>query len=155
MAIEKPKSKRMAEYETSGGIAYLTYCYRDRGMTDEQVSSEIGITRKTLYNWRKKSKKIEGAISLGKDTIDQRVENALLQSALNGNTMAQMYWLNNRKPDQWRRKTDNEKAKDEFENKKLQIELELMKKELEDIKSSDTTEIIVVDKWTGDDEEGN
>lgn len=155
MAIEKPNSKKMSEYETTDGMAYLTHCYRDRGMTDIQVAEEIGISRKTLYNWRKKSKKIEGAISLGKESIDQRVENALLQSALNGNTMAQIYWLNNRKPEQWRRKTKHEYTRENFEVEKMMIELELMKRELEDMKSSDKTEIIVVDAWANLDEKDN
>lgn len=150
MAIEKPKSKKIADYETPDGMAYLTYCYRDRGMTDEMVSEEIGISRKTLYNWRKRSKKIDGAINLGKETVDQRVENSLLQNALNGNTMAQIYWLNNRKPDQWRRKTNTEKTRENIEISKLEIELEMLKKELRELKSSDNTQIVVVDEWKND-----
>ena len=34
--------------------------------------------------------------------MDYKVENALLQSALAGNTTAQIFWLKNRRPDKWR-----------------------------------------------------
>ena len=78
------------------------YLYRDKGLDDEQVAKEIGIARKTLYNWRKKSKIIENAVNIGKASVDQKVENALLQSALSGNVTAMIFWLKNRKPDKWR-----------------------------------------------------
>lgn len=98
----KPDSKKITAYETADGVAYLVYLYRDKGLNDEQVAKEIGITRKTLYNWRKKSKTIENAVNIGKASVDQKVENALLQSALSGNVTAMIFWLKNRKPDKWR-----------------------------------------------------
>lgn len=41
-----------------------------------------------------------------KDFVDGQVENALLQSALAGNTTAQIFWLKNRRPDKWRDKME-------------------------------------------------
>lgn len=104
----KPDSKKIAAYETADGVAYLVYLYRDKGLDDEQVAKEIGITRKTLYNWRKKSKTIENAVNIGKASVDQKVENALLQSALSGNVTAMIFWLKNRKPNKWRERQTQE-----------------------------------------------
>ena len=36
--------------------------------------------------------------------MDFEVENALLKSAIDGNTTAQIFWLKNRRPDKWRDK---------------------------------------------------
>lgn len=96
------KRPSMAEYKTLEGQAYLTFLYRDKGMTDAQVAKEIGISRQTIYNWRKRSKEIDDAINKGKAFIDTMVENALLREALKGNVAAIMAWLYNRKRDRWR-----------------------------------------------------
>lgn len=99
---EIKKKPRYTDYETPEGRSYLTYLYRDRFMTDQQVADEIGITRRTLINWRNRSKIIADACSVGKQTVDTMVENALLQQALKGNIEACKYWLNNRKREKWR-----------------------------------------------------
>lgn len=90
-----------AYYETPEGLNYLTYLYRDRMMTDEEVAKEIGYTRRTIINWRNSSSKINTAISLGKQYVDTQVENALLKQALQGNVTAIIFWLKNRKPKAW------------------------------------------------------
>ena len=116
------KKPRITDYETPEGRNYLTYLYRDLSLTDEQVAEEIGITRKTLYNWKKKSKVIDQAIGLGKAYTDTLVENSLLQQALKGNVTATIFWLQNRKPDKWRSQAtiDKEMHKLELERKELE-----------------------------------
>ena len=47
--------------------------------------------------------------SKGKEVVDFQVENALLQSALDGNTTAQIFWLKNRMKDKWRDKPEPDK----------------------------------------------
>lgn len=89
-------------YESTEGRNYLTSLYRDRGLTDAQAAEAIGVSRRTLHNWRKKSKIIADAVQLGKNTVDVMVENRLLQEALGGNVTAMIFWLQNRKPDHWR-----------------------------------------------------
>lgn len=101
--IKNRKRPRMTDYETPEGRNYLTYLYRDLHYTDQQAADEIGISRRTIYNWRAKSKIIDQAIHLGKAYTDTLVENALLQQALQGNFKAAEFWLRNRKPDQWNR----------------------------------------------------
>ena len=85
------------------------------GLTDEQIAHNIGIDRTTLYRWKEKECNIYNALKRSKDIVDYEVENALLKSALEGNVTAQIFWLKNRKKEQWREKqeysSDNELQK--------------------------------------------
>ena len=74
------------------------------GLTDEQIAHNARITATTLYDWKKKYPEISEALKKGKEVVDFEVENALLKTALSGNVTAQIFWLKNRKPDQWRDK---------------------------------------------------
>lgn len=74
------------------------------GLTDEQIAKNIGITVSTFYEWKKKYSEISESLKKGKEVVDYQVENALLSSALEGNTTAQIFWLKNRRPDKWRDK---------------------------------------------------
>lgn len=97
------------------------------GLTDEQIAHNMGINVATLYVWKKKYNEISEALKKGKEVIDREVENALLKRALgykyteitkelteNGlvitktvekevvpDTTAQIFWLKNRKREQW------------------------------------------------------
>ena len=88
----------------------------------------MGISLSTFYAWKEKFPDISEAIKKGKEIIDFEVEQALLKRALgytytetrkeidaNGkkkvivtekqvepDTVAQIFWLRNRKPDKWR-----------------------------------------------------
>lgn len=99
------------------------------GLNDEQIAHNVGISRSTLKEWKLKHPAISAALKRGKEVIDLEVENALLKSALgftydevvteesdNGikkrvttkmalpNVTAQIFWLKNRRPEQWREK---------------------------------------------------
>lgn len=109
------------------GLLKLEGWARD-GLTDEQISSNMGITTSTLYVWKNKYSEISEALKRGKEVIDRQVENALLKRALGykyyevtiedgvetkrvtkevvPDTTAQIFWLKNRKPDVWRDKKD-------------------------------------------------
>lgn len=76
------------------------------GLTNEQIANNIGINVKTLYEWKNKESNISNALKKGKEVIDFEVENALLKSALEGNVTAQIFWLKNRKKEQWREKQE-------------------------------------------------
>lgn len=106
------------------------------GLTDEQIAKNIGINRTTLYDWKKKETNIADALKKGKKVIDFEVENALLKRALgyeyeeetyeNGiltkkvkkqvapDTTAQIFWLKNRKKEQWREKVEVVKTDDDL-----------------------------------------
>lgn len=79
------------------------------GLTDEEIAKNMGITAKTLYEWKNKYGEICEALKKGKEFADYQIENALYDSALNGNTTAQIFWLKNRRPDKWRDKPISDK----------------------------------------------
>lgn len=81
------------------------------GLTDEQIAKNIGIGERTLYEWKEKYPQISQSLKKGKEVVDYQVENALLSSALEGNTTAQIFWLKNRRPDKWRDKQKEETDK--------------------------------------------
>lgn len=81
------------------------------GLTDEQIAKNMGISAKTLFNWKTSYLPILQALKKGKEVVDYEVENALLSSALEGNTTAQIFWLKNRRPDKWRDKQKEETDK--------------------------------------------
>lgn len=76
------------------------------GLTNEQIANNIGINAKTLYEWKKKESKIGNILKKAREVVDYEVENALLKSALEGNVTAQIFWLKNRKKEQWREKQE-------------------------------------------------
>lgn len=51
------------------------------GLSVDQIASNIGITRKTLYNWREKHLPILHALRVGREAADFEVENALFKRA--------------------------------------------------------------------------
>ena len=80
------------------------------GLTFEQIAHNIGLNVTTLRDWRKKEPTISAILKKGREVVDYEVENALLKSALEGNTTAQIFWLKNRKKEQWREKVEIEKG---------------------------------------------
>lgn len=77
------------------------------GLTDEQIANNLGIGKTTFYRMCKEHLELLEHLKKGKEIVDYEVENALLKNALNGNVTAQIYWLNNRKPKQWKNKREN------------------------------------------------
>jgi len=125
----------MAKYEewmTEENLLLIEGWARD-GLTDEQIAYNMGISRSTLGEWKKKYPVISDALKRGKEVVDRQVENALLKRALgyeydevtyeNGkevkrvrkqvqpDTTAQIFWLKNRKPHEWRDKPENDQLK--------------------------------------------
>lgn len=98
--MAKGKYQRWLEPE---GLQLLEGWARD-GLTDEQIAKNMGISYSTLKEWKNKYSAISATLKKGKEVVDYEVENALLKSALGGNTTAQIFWLKNRRPDKWRDK---------------------------------------------------
>lgn len=115
------------------------------GLTIEQISENIGINRKTLWEWKNKEEKINQALKKGREVVDYIVENALLKKCVGYNvpvlkcfkvkqtiynedgkkieekeeiverreevhipadTIAQIFWLKNRKKEEWKDKVE-------------------------------------------------
>lgn len=128
---------------TLEGLIKLEGWARD-GLTDEQIAKNIGVSRKTLAEWKIKYGDIGDTLKKGKEVVDYEVENALLKRALGytvkeekltkdgevvelerevpGDVTAQIFWLKNRKPTQWKDKREEIEAQEE-EKESVRIEL--------------------------------
>lgn len=133
MAKDKRRPTTYKDWLTKDGLLKLEAWARD-GLTNEQIANNIGIAEGTIYAWMNKYPKIDEALKKGKQVVDIEVENALLKRALGysynevkreiypdgtekqvvttkevaPDTTAQIFWLKNRKPDNWRdRKEQN------------------------------------------------
>lgn len=137
----------MAKYDywiTEEGVLLIEGWARD-GLTDEQISKNIGVAYSTFREWVKKYSVISAALKKGKEVVDRQVENALLKRALGfhyqeevatasgvemvtryekPDVTAAIFWLKNRKGDSWRNK-------EKVDIKKVQAETELIKKRTE------------------------
>lgn len=100
------------------------------GLTDEQIASNLDISTSTLYEYKNKYSEFSESLKKGKEVVDYQVENALLKNALEGNVTAQIYWLNNRKPKQWKNKRENIESNSEEITKVEQL-LNKIKEEAE------------------------
>ena len=124
--MAKGKYQRWLEPD---GLLLLEGWARD-GLTDEQLAEKMGCGVRTLYDWKERFPQISQALKKGKEIVDIQVENALLKRALGyeymeerveisekdgrkviqttktvpPDTTAQIFWLKNRRPDQWRDK---------------------------------------------------
>lgn len=78
------------------------------GATNEEIAADIGVTVATLYAWQRDIPNFVDALKPAKAVADQRVENALYKSAMEGSNTAQIFWLKNRRPNEWRDKRDIE-----------------------------------------------
>lgn len=78
------------------------------GLTDEQIAENLGISTSTFYDYKSKHSEFSESLKKGKEVVDYEVENALLKNALSGNITAQIFWLKNRKPKQWKDKVEVE-----------------------------------------------
>ena len=121
------------EWLTTEGLILLEGWARD-GLTDEQIALNIGIGTTTLYRWKKDYREIRESLKKGKEVVDIQVENALLKRALGyefvevtkelaetglivtkkvtkqqaPDTTAAIFWLKNRKPNEWRDKRETQ-----------------------------------------------
>lgn len=108
---------------------HLTECACRLGATDLDVAEMLKVSPRTLYNWRNTKPEFAAALVTGKEIADERVERSLYQRACgyeqeevkifmpSGSTepvyakftakhapdvTACIFWLKNRRPEQWR-----------------------------------------------------
>ena len=110
---------------TAEGLTLIEGWARD-GLVLEEIAHNMGINRCTLFEWRREFPTIANALKNGRAVADRKVENALFNRAIGGNVTevkvtdgkdgktvvtatkhipadvtACIYWLKNRKPDEW------------------------------------------------------
>ena len=125
---------KYTQWITPDGLLRVAGWARD-GLTNEQIAHNMGINRDTLRVWERNFSGIADALKNGKDVADRKVENALFNKATGNywteeiieelqedgtmavvehkkrrgtpDTTAQIFWLKNRKPDEWRDKREH------------------------------------------------
>ena len=124
---------KYTEWITEEGLMKIEGWARDC-LTDKQIAENIGVAYSTFRDWIKRFPALSAPLKRGKEVIDRQVENALLKRALGyeyvettkeltdlgltvtkqvtkqvaPDTTAQIFWLKNRKPQEWRDKKETE-----------------------------------------------
>lgn len=103
------------------------------GKTEDEIGNILGVTRRTLNNWKGKHSDLLYAVREARQVADQLVEASLYSRALGyshpetktfmhegciiteditkhypPDTTAAMFWLRNRQPKRWREKTEGD-----------------------------------------------
>jgi hypothetical protein len=129
LSLPQPKIGRPTDYKPEFAAIAKAMCRM--GATDQEVADELGVDTTTIWRWRSKHEEFCKAMKVGKEIADDRVERSLFQRAVgysfkavkvmqhNGVAMradyvehvppdvaAAKHWLNNRRPKDWREKTD-------------------------------------------------
>jgi hypothetical protein len=95
----KPLRATLEQVETLAGL----------GLTEDEIAPYLGICRKTLAKRKKRSPAFAEAMLRGKIRADTTVVKSLYTKATDqGDTIAMIFWLKNRRPDKWRDKHDIE-----------------------------------------------
>ncbi|MDE0581544.1 helix-turn-helix domain-containing protein [Planococcus sp. A6] len=68
------------DWVTEERLALLSGWARD-GLTDEQIAHNIGISRSTLNEWKKRYPDISDTLKRGKEVVDRIIENAMIKNA--------------------------------------------------------------------------
>lgn len=74
------------------------------GKTYDEIAADLGISRSTVTTWRLRYPDFKAALNAWREEADDRVEDSLYRQALAGNVTASIFWLKNRKPQDWRDK---------------------------------------------------
>lgn len=131
--------RKSDKWITEEGLIQLE-AWAKLGLSDVQIAHNMGIHERTLYEYYKDFEQISQAIKRGKAVADYEVENALYKSAtgfdydeviyeidretgkqveikrvtktMPPSNTAQIFWLCNRKPLEWRQKQQVEVAQE-------------------------------------------
>jgi hypothetical protein len=99
-ATAKAAGGRPTDYSPAYNIQAAKLCAL--GATDEEIADFFDVDVRTIYRWKEKHPEFCQALKSNKDALDARVEKSLFQNAIGGNVTAQIFWLKNRQPKQWR-----------------------------------------------------
>lgn len=126
--------------------------YASLGATDEQMAQFFGVALSTLYLWKVQHPEFSDALKLSKDEYDERIEISLAERALGyshpedkiffkddkvkivpttkhypPDVTACIFWLKNRKSDEWRDVKEQHNTHEVGEGEKIS-DLELARK---------------------------
>lgn len=125
---DKKPAGRPTKYRAEYAVQAATLC-RLFGATDDQLAVYFGVSEKTVNTWKEKHPEFLQSLKDSKPAADEQVEAALFRRALGydhaavkilvvdgevrkvpyreryaPDTTAAIFWLKNRKPEQWRDK---------------------------------------------------
>lgn len=144
---------RPSKYETDvKDKLFLVECWARDGLTNLDIANKLGISHESFYKYQREYVEFSDALKKGKEVIDYEVENALLKRAFGyeyeevtyedgkevkrvtkqvaPDTTAQIFWLKNRKPKEWRDRKDIEANV----NNNIAIDPEDRKNRIEELK---------------------
>ncbi|ECE5860682.1 Uncharacterised protein [Salmonella enterica subsp. enterica] len=78
-----------------------------RGLTEEQIGAALGISTDTIRRRKKDYAEFGEALKKGKAQGVAMVTNALFKNAQEGNVVAQIFYLKNRDPENWRERVEH------------------------------------------------
>ena len=79
-----------------------------QGLTRDQIADVLGFSRTTLYNRQAENPDFMDALKRGASKGVATIANALFQSAKGGNITAQIFYLKNRAPADWKDRRDHQ-----------------------------------------------
>ena len=120
----------------------------ERGFTDQEIADLFGVTDRTLYRWKLEHPEFVQAMKIGKDVPDDRVERSLYALAIGyehddvdirtagvrivktkirkhypPHAVAAIFWLKNRRREQWRDRVDSQDGSDSPTPEKITVEV--------------------------------
>ena len=91
-----------------------------RLLTKEQIAISLGISVDTLYSRQRENQEFQDAIKRGREKGVATIANKLVESAIDGNTTAQIFILKTHGGQEWKDKQDiNLSGELEVKNKSL------------------------------------
>lgn len=120
---------RPTDYKPEFAAEALSLC--EEGATDQELADYFGVGIRTIYRWKNTQTEFRQALKAAKGAADDRVERSLFERALGyerdevdikvvggeivqtpirkfypPDTTAAIFWLKNRKPEDWREKSE-------------------------------------------------
>ena len=97
----KPVKMGRKAFEITPSVLEQIEKFAGQGLTQEQISHCIGISRDLFFKSKRNSVYFQDAIKRGQSKAISLVSNALFENAMKGNAVSQIFWLKNRAPEQW------------------------------------------------------
>ncbi|MQS44254.1 small terminase subunit [Companilactobacillus mishanensis] len=137
----------------------LLHGWKLKGLTDEDIASNVGVAPRTFERWKAKYSQIRQAIKTGKDEANFVVENALFRKAREGNNTAMIFWLKNNYRDKYSdsQKTPLEEELTRQQIRRVRAEADMAKAKADLLTGAggDSDRTILVDDIGGNDDNSN
>jgi hypothetical protein len=76
------------------------------GATNQDIADNLDVALSSVGKWISEIPEFSDAVKGGREVADEKVAQSLYNTALDGNTTAQIFWLKNRRSKEWRDKQE-------------------------------------------------